>query len=723
MCSYIACKSRDFIWDFFAFILLLHIFFAILMHPKIKYIVTLIGLFLLSFSVSAQMSMRERGSQTASSSSRMGGGPSFSSGGSSMTGSSESSSSGSGKDDEYALRIRSWSIDEGLGQKFRGDLDTMSLDFQNIAVPERNEVVAASYLANIGSPFQSMIYKDRQAEETFIFMQPYDHWKQSNREMRYVNTTRPYTNGTYVTTIGNDRSQEENFKFYFTANFNKRLNIGADYEAINSRGYYTNLASRDKIAHFFGNYLGERYEAHSRFSIHRFENYENGGITNDDYITKPLEMSGGYREYESLNIPVALSNTFNMTKYNDLFFNHKYHLGFYRQDTTSGDTLEVFVPVSSFIHTFQWDNGTKLYDSKSANLSYYDNVAHISKNYTADSVALMTLRNTLGLSLNEGFHPWMKFGLTAYAEHELRRYGGISDKALPLDSDLDPFRQSHQHIENLLWLGGRLVSTQDSILQFNADARLCMLGDHIGNFDVRGDLHSHFRLWKRRVSVSAEGFVRNETPDYFYRRFYSNHYAWNQDLKNIYRVRLQGDLSMPDWGSSLTAGVENISHYVYFDENAQARQHDGQIQVLYAQWKQALSYRLFHFDFNVVGQLSSHPQVLPLPHVAAYGNVYIQTKLSKVMLTQIGVDCRYFSSYYIPAYNPALGQYHLQTEKPVGNYPYMNVYANMHLKRARFFVMYTHGSRLFADPNYFTTLHYPQNPSQIKAGISWNFYD
>lgn len=728
MCALIiACKSRDFIWDFFAFVLLLHIFFTNLMRYAPKYIFTLLMALVSMFPLSAQFSMRDGGSQTGSSSSFSRGGNAMPSGSGRSSGATQvgslPSSSANASDKEVALRIRSWSIDDVLGMKQQADLDTMSLNFQNMAVPERKDVVAASYLANIGSPFQSMIYKDRQAEESFIFMQPYDHWKTSNSEMCYINTTRPYTNGTYLTTVGNDRSQEENFKFFFTANFNKRLNIGADYEVINSRGYYTNLASRDKIAHFFTNYQGERYQAHGRYSIHRFENYENGGITNDDYITNPLEMSGGYREYESLNIPVNLSNTFNLTKYNDLFFNHKYHIGFHRKDTMGQDTLEVFVPVSSIIHTFQWDNGSKLYDSKTANLSYYDNVAHINRNYTADSVALMTLRNTVGLSLNEGFHPWMKFGLVAYAEHEYRRYGGISDRALPPDSDLDPFRQSHEHHENLLWLGGRLLSTQDSILQFNADARLCMLGERLGNFDVEGDLQSHFRLWKQLVGISAEGFVRNETPDYFYRRFYSNHYAWNQDLKNIYRVRAQGSLSFPSWNTLLTAGVENISHYVYFDHKAKASQYDGQIQILYAQWKQALAYRLLHFDFNVVGQWSSHQEVLPLPNLAAYANLYIRTRLSKVMLTHIGVDCRYFSSYYIPAYNPALGQYHLQNEKKVGDYPYINVYANMHLKRARFFIMYTHGSRLFVDPNYFTTLHYPQNPSQIKAGLSWNFYD
>ena len=37
--------------------------------------------------------------------------------------------------------------------------------------------------------------------------------------------------------------------------------------------------------------------------------------------------------------------------------------------------------------------------------------------------------------------------------------------------------------------------------------------------------------------------------------------------------------------------------------------------------------------------------------------------------------------------------------------------------------MYVHGSRWFAEPNYFNVLHYPLNPASVKAGISWNFYD
>ena len=626
---------------------------------------------------------------------------------------------------DIALRMRVWQLDETLGQKQVVDMDTLSLNFQNMGVPERNSTVAASYLANTGSAFQPMIYADRRSEERYLFAQPYDQWKQSREEWRFINTTRPYTNGSYFTTIGNDYSQEENFKFYFTANFSSRLNFGLDYEAVNARGYYTSLASRDKLAHFFGNYQSPRYEAYWLASYNKFENYENGGITDDRYITDPLTMSGGYREYESLNIPVALANTFNLTVYRDLFFSHRYHLGFWREDTTEvGDTVRNFVAVSSLIHTVALDHGRRNYDSKTANAAYYGGRAYIDDSYTADSSALTTLRNTLGLSLNEGFQSWMKFGLTAYAEHELRKYATLDTVSQPDSLGLDPFGQVDHTVENLVWVGGRLVSTQDSLLHFLADAKICLIGgEYVGNFDIHGNLSSHFNLWKHPVGVRAEGFVTNETPDFLLRHYASNHYCWDNDFENIYRVRLEGGLDIPDLGASLKAGVENISNYVYFNQSAVPAQYDGQLQVLYAGWKQHIGMGIFNVDFDAVGQLSSRESVLPLPKLAVYGNVYLKTMLSKVMLTHVGIDCRYYTAYKVPAYNPAVGMFHLQDEITAGNYPYMNAYVNFHLKRARFFVMYNHGSRLFATPDYFNAAHYPLNPASIKAGLSWNFYD
>lgn len=41
---------------------------------------------------------------------------------------------------------------------------------------------------------------------------------------------------------------------------------------------------------------------------------ENGGIADDQYITRPENMSGGKKEYESTTIPVKLEQSSNRNK-------------------------------------------------------------------------------------------------------------------------------------------------------------------------------------------------------------------------------------------------------------------------------------------------------------------------------------------------------------------------------------------------------------------------
>ena len=60
----------------------------------------------------------------------------------------------------------------------------------------------------------------------------------------------------------------------------------------------------------------------------------------------------------------------------------------------------------------------------------------------------------------------------------------------------------------------------------------------------------------------------------------------------------------------------------------------------------------------------------------------------------------------------------------LGGYPFVNAYANFHLKQVRFYVMYYHATQgLFANTKSFLVPHYPINPSMLKLGLSWNFWD
>ena len=150
-----------------------------------------------------------------------------------------------------------------------------------------------------------------------------------------------------------------------------------------------------------------------------------------------------------------------------------------------------------------------------------------------------------------------------------------------------------------------------------------MLGsDYAGNFEIKGDVSSRFRLWGRPVYLAADGFVVSRMPDYFLRRYYSNHFDWNNAFRNEYKTRISGSLSIPALGFDLSAGVENISNYVYFDRKALPAQYDGQIQVLFAAWKQHLGYGIINLDNEAVFQLSGKEEILPLPRLSLYTNLY-----------------------------------------------------------------------------------------------------
>jgi len=639
-------------------------------------------------------------------------------------------------------RIRTWHVDDFLGEKTVVHPDTLPLNFQNETLPERNTTLAAECLGNLGSPFQSKIHLDRTEKTPFLFMRPYDNWITAPNEQFYLNTTTPYTNIKYLTSFGSEVSQEENFKFLFSANANKYFNFGIDYEIIYARGYYEKNAAREKLANFFGNYQNPRYEAFWKLSYNYLENYENGGITDDRYITNPLLMSGGLKEYESLNIPVALTNAKSQVKNLHLFFNHKYHIGFERttiqKDTTQkakngdsrllpnqpapNDTIIEFIPVTSLIHTLYIDQSQKSYRSDSANLTYYNNVANIDDRYTADTCSMLQVRNTFGISSREGFHKWAKFGLTAFLEQDFRRYTEFSPNAALRDS-ANSFSRLNSFNKNLVWAGGELSKRQGKILTYSGLAKICVMGEDLGDFELSGDLNTNFKIWNHPVSLSANGYIKNLHPDYFLEHYYSNHFIWDKTFANENKTRIRGSLNIPELGFIANAGVENLTNYVYFNNQALPTQYTGNIQILTLNWKQHLGVSIFNWDNDIAYQLSSNQEILPLPDLSAYSNLYLKFLISKVLTTHLGIDCRFHTAYYAPAYMPATGQFYTQQDVKVGNYPLMNVYGNFHLKHMRFFVMYSHASRLFADPKYFSAPHYPMNPAMVKVGLSWNFYD
>ena len=166
--------------------------------------------------------------------------------------------------------------------------------------------------------------------------------------------------------------------------------------------------------------------------------------------------------------------------------------------------------------------------------------------------------------------------------------------------------------------------------------------------------------------------------------------------------------------------------YSRIDNNVSARQHTGAISLLTLSLSQDFRLGPVNWENVLTYQKSSEEKVIPLPALNIYTNLYLRFKLARVLKCDLGADARFFTKYYAPDYSPALGQFAVQEGESriqVGNYPVVNVYANFHLKRTRFFVMMSHVNAGNGNRMYFFTPHYPLNQRIFRFGVSWNFFN
>ena len=638
------------------------------------------------------------------------------------------------------IGLFSWKVDEHLGNVFSVPVDTLQDGFQNSNYTG-GPTGHYTYLGNLGSPRISHVFFERKDPSQIYFTDPYDFTVRKAGDIVYTNTKSPFTNLTYYKQ-GDGRNGEERFKSYFAVNVNKRLGFGFNIDYTYGRGKYMNQSTALFNGNLFAYYRGDKYDMHFSFINDNLKVAENGGIEDDRYITHPLEMAGGKRQYRTYEIPTNLSDIWNHNTGYHAFLTHRYNLGFYDEVEEKDDTIarEVFVPVTSFIHTVKVDMNKREYIS----YNHAQNEGYFQHNFlgtdSTDVTKHMSVKNTVGIALREGFNKWAKAGLTAFASFEHRKFN-LTDS---IDGTADHFVMK-EYKENNFSVGGQLIKEQGKLLHYQVTGEAVIAGEDAGQFTIEGKGDLNFNLWKDTVRLEVNAHIKNLNPTFYHRHFHSKHYWWDNDLSKITSTRLEGKFSIDRWKTMLKVGVENIKNYTYLDNISVAypgtnegdlptykndvavKQQSDNIQVLSATLQQNFKLGIFHLDNEVTFQKSSDENVLPLPKMVLYHNLYLRAKLAKkVLAVDLGADIRYFSQYYAPDYAPAIGQFYLQnpeTRYKLGGYPMVNAYVNLHLKRTRIFVQMYNLLQKDGEKSYFYAPHYALNPRILKIGISWNFFD
>ena len=405
------------------------------------------------------------------------------------------------------------------------------------------------------------------------------------------------------------------------------------------------------------------------------------------------------------------------------------------QDSIDATMKKEYVPVTSIIHTLELHNYKRIYQAYTAPDDYYlDRYYNVlGKDSIDDATKHFQVKNTLGLALLEGFNKYMKAGLKAFVTHEYRRY------VMPDTLGETVFQQ--RWTEHNVSIGGQINKTEGKTLHFNLLGEFWVAGEDASQLKLDFNTDLNFRLWNDTVRVAAKAFCHRLNPSFYYRRYHSQHLWWDRqnDFNQEMHTRIEGNLSYSLTNTRLRLAVEEIQNYTYFgmsydysntgrtNMTASVHQEGGNINLLTAQLFQNFRLGPLNWENIITYQNSSSPDVLPLPALNIFSNLYLKFKIARVLDVELGGNVTYFTKYEAPDFCPMLNQFAVQkntaSRVELGEFPFVDVYANLKLKGVRFFVMMNNVLYSSANRKYFTTPHYPMNGSVMHMGVSWPFFN
>ena len=647
----------------------------------------------------------------------------------SSTGKSSKTSSGT-LPDSLIKEGSAWTLTFPLADHVESKIDTATYNYQRYSIPSQ-QTDAYVTTGNYGSEGINMIFFDRPQRFTFFFRDALDRWLPSFAKQKFYNVYVPSTILQYGF-AGAKETHQDNLKIDLMGNVNRRIGIGGKINYIHSRGSYENQAVKNLNWGLSFYYLGDRYEAQAFYNNYYTVLKENGGITDDLYITDPAEVQAGVTSINSKSIPTRLNAAQSRMTGDEFFMTHAYKMGYW-QTVQVKDTItrEEYIPLARIIYSFDLQHNRHGFANYNANegREFWKDF-YLNNSGTQDNTYMNMMTNSIGLELIEGFKKWVKFGLSAYVSYQIQKYRQTTFY-YPIDPEIaelltpipDGVYVPETATKNFLYIGGRLQKDKGNILRYSADVKFGLVGDGAGDIEANGNVSTRFKMLGDSVRITAKGHFSNLSQPYLLQDYISNHFAWSNKFGKTRRYLIGGDLHIPWTSTNFSIGVENIQNYVYFNPEALPEQFGGNIQVFSASLNQELKFGILHWNNTLYYQKSSNSDVLPLPDFTIYSNLFIKFIAFRVLKLQVGVDCDYYTSYKALNYQPATMSFHVQGDDPikVGNYPFINVYVNARLYKTRFYVQYSHLNQGWFSKNSFLMPHYPMNPRRLELGLSIDF--
>lgn len=600
-------------------------------------------------------------------------------------------------------------------------LDTMLKDF-HVYHPVYKNSITATYLGNYGLPYQDNDFFERNADIDFFFLRTREAYLLTPSNIQYYNTRTPYTVLDYSQSENKNRKNETRFNVLHTQNVSPYLNFTFRYDQARSDGQYNYQESKNSLVSLYSNYNKNELKIHAGFIANSIQNNENGGIIEEDSVS--------ITDKETEYLKPYLSKTSSKFTNSYFFATGEYRFGRYiktdtlppvesetEENQAATATSELFKPLIGVMYSVEYQRHYKQFvDEEDTTNTFFPNT-YMGHDYIKDSIRFNKISNIFQIKQYENPDRKTSFGKRAFIGQEFAKvtYPGTNPGMY--------FRPQIVKYSNV-YIGGGIFRQTGNFWTWNAEGKFYVLGRNIGQTEISGVISKPLHILNDSLAaLTVRGTIANLVPDYFQEEFTSNHSRWNNNLSMEQNMTVKGSFEMPKYNLKLGANYALINNYIYYDTLGIPAQTNEELLVLSAFVDKDFRVRNLHLRTRLLYQKASNDKYIHLPDFSAFVSAYYQFVVSKVLYTQLGVDTRYYTSYYSDAYDPSTGLFYLQNEKKTGNFPYIDAYASLRLKRTRFFFKMINIGTSFLNGEYYTTPHYPMNRMTFRFGVAWSFYD
>lgn len=600
-------------------------------------------------------------------------------------------------------KIKTWLI-KGYGAFIDSTKLDTTIDNYHIFHPAYKNAITIGDVGNYATPFQNNDFFGRKSKTDFFFLRSREAYMLLPVNIEYYNTTTPYTHLDYSQSENRSRKNETRFNVLHTQNINPYLNVTFRYDQARSQGQYKDQESKNNFVSLYSSYNKNELNLYSGFITNLMQNSENGGLVND------LNLMNGI---ESDLLDVKLNESESQFKNTFVFATGEYRFGKY---TPLTDSTEIFNPWAGVMYSFELQQHRKQFEENEQPGNDFFRNTYYGDDYTSDSIRFFKLKNIFQIKQYENSQRKTSFGKRAFLGQEFVNISSPGPAA-------DDFSRMTKKFSNV-YAGGGIFRQTGEFWRWNAEGKIYLIGRNLGQTELNGEISKPLRvLGDSLASVSVKGALENLVPDYFQEEFYANHIRWKNELKMEQNMTVKGSFALPRYHLETGLNYSIINNFIFNDTLGIPSQTDRELLVLSAFVDKDFNYRKLHFRTRILWQKASDTEIIHLPDFSAFVSAYYKFLVAKVLFAQLGVDMRYNSAYYADAYDPSTGLFYLQDEILLGNYPYMDIHANLKLKRTRFFFKMINVGTQFIDQPYFTIPHLPMNRMTFRLGVSWTFYD